>query len=163
MDIDLYNKDDLSLIRTIQIECDVFKRFYKGNDDRIFLGGFKIGFFDVSNWIIRIIRDDGMKRFQGYLAGVENTLDYSDIVVTNSNNLVCIKYLKQVQRCTYDDVPDELIGENTDVCIFNFNAENYTTLLIESKRGLNPKGIYLNEKDEIVITCFNGIQIYKFE
>ena len=161
--IDLYNKDDLSLIRTIQIECDVFKRFYKGNDDRIFLGGFKIGFFDVSNWIIRIIRDDGMKRFQGYLAGVENTLDYSDIVVTNSNNLVCIKYLKQVQRCTYDDVPDELIGENTDVCIFNFNAENYTTLLIESKRGLNPKGIYLNEKDEIVITCFNGIQIYKFE
>lgn len=104
-----------------------------------------------------------MKRFQGYLAGVENTLDYSDIVVTNSNNLVCIKYLKQVQRSTYDDVPDELIGENTDVCLFNFNAENYTTLLIESKRGLNPKGIYLNEKDEIVITCFNGIQIYKFE
>ena len=127
------------------------------------MGGFKIGFFDVSNWIVRIIRDDGMKRFQGYLAGVENDLNYSDIVVTNSNNLVCIKYLRQVERCTYDDVPDRFIGENTDVCIFNFNAENYTTLLIESKRSLNPKGIYLNEKDEIVITCLNGIQIYKFE
>ena len=161
--IDLYNKDDLSLVKTIQIECDVFKRFYKSNDDRIFLGGFKIGFLDVTNWRVTVIRDDGMKRFQGYLAGVENDLNYSDIVVTDSNSLICIKYLKQVERSTYDDVPDRIIGENTDVCVFNFNAENNTTVLMESKRGLNPKSIYLNEKDEIVITCSNEIQIYKFE
>ncbi len=161
--IDLYNKDDLILVKTIQIESDCFNRFYKGNDDRIFLGGFKIGFFDTSNWGVKVIRDDGMKRFQGYLAGVENDLNYSDIVVIDSNTLICIKYLKQVQRSTYDDVPDQFIGENSDVYLLNFNPENNTTLLIESKRGLNPKNIYLNEKDEIEITCSNGIQIYKFE
>ena len=161
--IDLYNKDDLILVKTIQIESDCFNRFYKGNDDRIFLGGFKIGFFDTSNWGVKVIRDDGMKRFQGYLAGVENDLNYSDVVVTNSNSLICIKYLKQVQRSTYDDVPDQFIGENSDVYLLNFNAENNTTLLIESKRGLNPKSIYLNENGEIEITCSNGIQIYKFE
>ena len=127
------------------------------------MGGFKIGFFDTSNWGVKVIRDDGMKRFQGYLAGVENDLNYSDIVVIDSNTLICIKYLKQVQRSTYDDVPDQFIGENSDVYLLNFNAENNTTLLIESKRGLNPKNIYLNEKDEIEITCSNGIQIYKFE
>lgn len=161
--IDLYNKDDLKFVKTIQIEIDVFNRFYKANDNRIFLGGFKIGFFDVSNWKVMVIRDDNMRRFQGYLAGVENYLNYSDIVVTDLNNLICIKYLKQVQRCTYDDVPDQVLGEDTDVCLFNFNDENNTTLLIESKRGLNPKSIHLNEKDEIVITCSNGIQIYKLE
>ena len=110
-----------------------------------------------------VIRDDGMKRFQGYLAGVENDLNYSDIVVIDSNTLICIKYLKQVQRSIYDDVPDDFMGEYCDVYLFNFNAENYTTLLIESKRGLDPKSIYLNEKGEIEITCSNGIQIYKFE
>ena len=161
--IDLYNKDDLNLVKTIPIEMDIFNRFYKSNDDRIFLGGFKIGFFDVSNWGVKVIRDDGMKRFQGYLAGVENDLNYSNIVVTDSNSLICIKYLKQVQRSTYDDVPDQFMGENCDVCLFNFNAENNKTVLIESKRGFNPKSIYLNEKGEIEITCSNGIQIYKFE
>ena len=161
--IDLYNKDDLRLVKTIPIEMYAFKRFYKSNDDRIFLGGFKIGFFDVSNWGVKVIRDDGMKKFQGYLAGVENDLNYSNIVVTDSNYLICTRYLKQVQRSTYDDVPDQFLGENCDVYLFYFNAENYTTLLIESKRGLDPKSIYLNEKGEIEITCPNGIQIYKFE
>ena len=161
--IDLYNKDDFKFVKTIPIEMDVFNRFYKNKDDRIFLGGFKIGFFDVSNWKVIVIRDDNMKRFQGYLAGVENDLNYYDIIVTDFNSLICIKHLKQVRRSTYDDVPDEIIGDNDSVCLFKFNAENNTTTLIETKNGLNPKNIYLNEKDELVITCSNGIQIYKFD
>jgi hypothetical protein len=161
--IDLYNKDDSELVKSIIIESNVFNRFYIDNDSRIFLGGFKIGFFDIINWKVTVIKDDKIKRFQGYLAGVESELNYSDIVVTYFNNLVCIKHLKQTERCTYDDVPDRIIADDTDVCLFKFNAENNTADLIEIKKGLNPKSLRLNDKNEIVITCLNGIQIYNVE
>ena len=127
------------------------------------MGGFKIGFFDVLNLKVTIIKDDKIKRFQGYLAGVESELDYSDIVVTYFDNLICIKHLKQMQRSTYEDVPDQYISDDIDVCLFKFNAENNTAELIEIKKGLNPKSIRLNDKNEIVITCSNGIQIYNVD
>lgn len=104
-----------------------------------------------------------MKRFQGNLAGFENNSNYYDIIVTDFNTLICIKHLKQIRTSTYDDIPDEFIGDNYSICLFKFNNENNTTLLIEIKKGLNPKSIHLNEKDEIVITCSNGIQTYKFD
>ena len=162
--IDIYNRDNYSLFKTVNINEDqIFNHFYIGKDNKIFLGGFKIGLFDVNNWTITIIRDDKMKRFQGHIAGVENNLNYSDIVVY-SGKLICIRDFNQTQRSTYDNIPDQEISNGKDVYIFDYdNNQNKIIKLDEVKKGLNPKSIYLNNKNEVVIACSNGLQFYKCE
>ncbi len=65
-EIQLKNKDDFSFVKSISIdEQDIFNHFYIDNSRRIFLGGYKIGIFDLKNFKVTILYSDNIKRFQG--------------------------------------------------------------------------------------------------
>ena len=160
-DIDLYNKDDLTFIQTIKLNCsDKFNQFYKVNDGRIFLGGYKIGYFDTNIYKVFIIRDDGIRAFT---SGSQTTIDYSDIVLTYFNRIVCKKYFYQITGSTYEDAPNSVNANETTICVFDFDPENNTTTLIENRKGIEPEYICLNEKNEILITTYSGAQIYNVD
>jgi hypothetical protein len=160
-DIDLYNKEDLTFIQTIKLNCsDKFNQFYKVNDGRIFLGGYKIGYFDTNIYKVFIIRDDGIIAFT---SGSQTTIDYSDIVLTYFNRIICKKNFYQITGSTYEDAPNSVNANETTICVFDFDPENNTTTLIENRKGIEPDHICLNEKNEILITTYTGAQIYNID
>ena len=160
-DIDLYNKDDLTFLQTIKLNCrDQFNQFYKVDDGRIFLGGYKIGYFDINTYKVFIIRDDGIKAFT---SGSETRIDYSDIVISYFNRIICKKYFYQITGSTYEDAPNSVSANETTIYVFDFDPENNTTTLIENKKGIEPVNICLNEKNEILITSYTGVQIYNVD
>ena len=161
LDIDLYNKDDLSFVRSIiLIEKDKFNQFYKLNDGRILLGGYKIGFFDINNWKIISIRDDGIKAFT---SGSETKIDYSHIDMTYFNRIICKKYFYQIRGSTYEDAPNTINANETRVCILDYDPEKNITTLIKNIKEIEPQNINVNEENEILISSYNAIQIYRID
>ena len=157
-DIDLYNKDDFALVKSINLnEKDIFNKFYKLNDGRILLGGYKIGYFDINNWNIITIRDDNIKAFT---SGSQTEIDYSDIVMTYFNRLICKKYFYRITGSTYEDAPNTVDSNETTVCVLDYDPEKNTTTLIENRKEKKPENICLNMENEILITSFGGVQIY---
>ena len=61
-ELDLYNKDDLTFVQNISLNSD-FDKFYQSNDGIVFLGGYKIAYFDINNSRVITIRDDGITAF----------------------------------------------------------------------------------------------------
>ena len=160
-EIRLKNKDDFTFVKSISIdEEDIFNHFYIDNSGRIFLGGYKIGIFDLKNLKVSILYSDNIKRFQGYLSGVETNIEYSDIVLTYFNRIVCKKFFKQISGSTYDDVPNTLLREDNEIFTFEFDPENNTVKLLESRKDIGAKTIDLYENNEIKISNNNGIHIY---
>ena len=160
-EIRLKNKDDFTFVKSIFIdEENIFNHFYIGNSGRIFLGGYKIGIFDLKNLKVSILYSDNIKRFQGYLSGVETNIEYSDIVLTYFNRIVCKKFFKQISGSTYDDVPNSLLREDNEIFTFEFDPENNIVKLIESRKDIGGKTIDLYENNEIKISNNNGIHIY---
>ena len=160
-EIRLKNKDDFTFVKSISIdEEDIFNHFYIDNSGRIFLGGYKIGIFDLKNLKVSILYSDNIKRFQGYLAGVQTQIEYSDIVLTYFNRIVCKRFFKQISGSTYDDVPNSLLREDNEIFTFEFDPENNTVKLIESRKDIGGKTIDLYENNEIKISNNNGIHIY---
>ncbi len=160
-EIRLKNKDDFTFVKSISIdEEDIFNHFYIDNSGRIFLGGYKIGIFDLKNLKVSILYSDNIKRFQGYLAGVQTQIEYSDIVLTYFNRIVCKRFFKQISGSTYDDVPNSLLREDNEIFTFEFDPENNTVKLIESRKDIGAKTIDLYENNEIKISNNNGIHIY---
>ena len=160
-EIRLKNKDDFTFVKSISIdEEDIFNHFYIDNSGRIFLGGYKIGIFDLKNLKVSILYSDNIKRFQGYLSGVETNIEYSDIVLTYFNRIVCKRFFKQISGSTYDDVPNSLLREDNEIFTFEFDPENNTVKLIESRKDIGGKTIDLYENNEIKISNNNGIHIY---
>ena len=109
---------------------------------------------------VSILYSDNIKRFQGYLSGVETNIEYSDIVLTYFNRIVCKKFFKQISGSTYDDVPNSLLREDNEIFTFEFDPENNTVKLIESRKDIGGKTIDLYENNEIKISNNNGIHIY---
>ena len=160
-EIVLKNKNDFSFVKSINIEeMDIFNHFYIDNSGRIFLGGYKIGLFDIINWKVIIIRNDNIKRFQGYLAGIQSEIEYSDIVLTYFNRIICKRQLKQTQGSTYDDIPNSVTRDDNEICVFDFDPENNITKIIEIKKDIYPNSVILNDKNEIIISSNKGVQIY---
>ena len=160
-DIDLYNKDDLTFIQSIKLnEKSQFNQFYKLNYGIIFLGGYKIGYFDINTYKVYILRDDGIKAFT---SGAETKIEYSNIVLTYFNRIICKKYFNQITGSTYEDAPNTLNANETTVCVLDFDPENNTSSLIENKKGIEPENICLNENNEILITNHMGVQIYNID
>ena len=160
-EIDLYNRDDLTLFKSIILSgAEQFNQFYQVNDGIIFLGGYKIGYFDINNWQVITIRDDGIKAFT---SGAETRIDYSDIILTYFNRIICKKYFYQVTGSTYEDAPNTVKENEVSVCVLDFDTEKITSILIENKKGINPQSIYLNEKNEILISDSNGVQVYSVD
>ena len=139
------------------IEKDIFNKFYKLNDGRILLGGYKIGYFDINNWNIITIRDDNIKAFT---SGSQTEIDYSDIVMTYFNRLICKKYFYRITGSTYEDAPNTVDSNETTVCVLDYDPEKNTTTLIENRKEKKPENICLNMENEILITSFGGVQIY---
>ena len=139
---------------------DIYTHFYFDNSGRIFLRGYKIGLFDINNWKVIIIRNDNIKRFQGYLAGIQSEIEYSDIVLTYFNRIVCKRHLKQTQGSTYEDVPNSVSRDDNEVLVFDFDPENNATKIIETRKDICPNSIILNDKNEIIISNNKGVQIY---
>ena len=139
-EIRLKNKDDFTFVKSISIdEEDIFNHFYIDNSGRIFLGGYKIGIFDLKNLKVSILYSDNIKRFQGYLAGVQTQIEYSDIVLTYFNRIVCKRFFKQISGSTYDDVPNSLLREDNEIFTFEFDPENNIVKLIESRKDIGTK------------------------
>lgn len=160
-DIDLYNKDELTLFKTIKLNGkEQFNQFYKVKDDRILLGGYKIGYFDINTYKVFILRDDGINAFT---SGSETRIEYSDIVISYFNRIVCKKYFYQITGSTYEDAPNTVSANETTVCVLDYDQENNTTKLIENRKGIEPENIYLNENNEILITNYTGVQIFNID
>lgn len=163
-EIKLFNKDDFTFVKSISIdEMDIFKTFFIDNCGRIFLGGYKIGYFDQNNWRVIIIRDDNIKGFQGYLTGTQNEIDYSEIIVTYFNRLICKRHFKQVQGSTYDDVPNYESANEDVVYTFDFDPENIILSLIECRKDIGVKSINLIENNKVRITSNYGVKIYQID
>ena len=163
-EIFLFNKNDMSFVKIINTgEMDDYNKFCVDKSGRIFLAGFKIGILDLNNWTVKLIRDDGIKRFQGYLAGNQNEIEYSDVVLTYFNRIVCKRHFKQIQGSTYDDVPNSVSFDDNEVCTFDFDPENNTTKIIEKRKDIRVNSIRLNDKNEIEILSENEIQIYTLD
>ena len=160
-EIDLYNRDNLTLVKSIFLSgTEQFNQFYTNNDGIIFLGGYKIGYFDINNWQVITIRDNRIKAFT---SGAETRIDYSDIILTYFNRMICKKYFYQVTRSTYEDAPNTVKENEVYICVLDFDTEKITSTLIENKKGINPQSIYLNEKNEILISDSNGVQVYSVD
>ena len=163
-EIRLFNKDDFSFVKIISIaEADTFKSFFIDNCGRIFLGGYKIGYFDINNWSVITIRDDNIRKFQGYLTGTQTEIDYSEIIVTYFNRLVCKRKFKQIQGSTYDDVPNYESANEDVVYTFEFDPENIILRLIECRKDIGVKSINLIENNRIRITSNDGVKIYQID
>lgn len=155
-EVEFYNKNDLTFFKNINLnEFGVYNHFYKDNDERILLGGYKIGLLDIKNWKFKILRDETINRFKN--------INYSDIVITYFNRIICKKSFKEIQGSTYDDVPNTVISDDNFVCILDFDPENNRTRLVQNNKNINPLNICLNEKNEILITCSNCVQVYNID
>ena len=163
-DIELFNINDLKFFKTIHLnEYDDFEHFYLVGDDMILLTGSKIGYFDIINLNVKIIHDDNIKFFSGYLTGTQTTIEYSNLILTYFNRLVCKKYFRRIEGSTYDDIPNRETDNATLVCLFDFDLENKNLKFYESNRDINPIEIVMNENNEILISCINGIRAYNID
>ena len=163
-EIELFNFNDLKFIRTIHLnEYDDFNHFYKVGDDMTFLAGRLIGYLDIINWNVKIIHNDNIKSFSGYLTGTQTTIEYSNLILTYFNRLFCKKYYRRIEGSTYDDIPNRETDNNTLVCLFDFDLENKNLKFYESNKDINPIEIAMNENNEILISCINGVRAYNLD
>ena len=157
--LDLYNKDDLNFIQNISLNSQ-YNQFYQSNDGIVFLGGYKIAYFDSNNLGVITIRDDGITAFT---SGANTEINYSDIIITYFNRIICKKYFYQITGSTYEDAPNTLSANDTTICVLDFDIEKKTSTLIENRKDIYPINLYLSENNEILNSVFNGIQIYNID
>ena len=160
-EIYLQKKDDFSLVKTINIgEMYIFTNFYIDDCGRIFLGGYKIGILDLNNSKVIVLHDDKIKKFQGYLAGVESNIEYSNFVFTYFNKIICNRHIHQIQGSTYDDIPNVLLRDENEIYVFENDPESNEFKLIEKRKDIYGKCIDLSDKNEIRICNSKGVHLY---
>ena len=132
-------------------------------DDIIFLTGRKIGYLDIINWNVKIINDDNIKIFSGYLTGTQTTIKYSNLILTYFNRLISKKYYRRIEGSTYDDIPNRETDNDTLVSLFDFDLENKNLKFYESNKDINPIEIAMNENKEILFSYINDVRAYNLD
>ena len=158
-ELDLYNKDDLTFVQNISLNSD-FDKFYQSNNGIIFLGGYKIAYFDYNNSRVITIRDDGITAFT---PSANTEINYSNIILTYFNRIICKKSFYQITGSTYEDCPNKISANEETVYVLDFDIEKKTSTLIENKKDIYPIDLYLSEKNEIVIPVFNIFRVYNLD
>lgn len=158
-ELDLYNKDDLTFVQNISLNSD-FDKFYQSNDGIVFLGGYKIAYFDFNNSRVMTIRDDGITAFT---SGANTEINYSNIILTYFNRIICKKHFYQITGSTYEDSPNTLSANDTTACVLDFDIEKKTSTLIENRKDIYPIDLYLSENNEIIIPVFNIFRVYNLD
>jgi len=158
----VYDKN-YNIIKTVEHEKE-FKTIYETKDRHIILGGRIIGLLNINDWSISILFDDNIDKLKmSYLSGVETYIEYSHFNITYFNRLICKQKFKQILKCHYDNVDDEVIANENNVCIFDFNPENDKMTKNHVNKNLKPEKIYINEDDELISVKDSCINVYELK
>ena len=90
----------------------------------------------------------------------EANIEYTNFVFTYFNRIICNRHLNQIQRSTYDDIPDSLLRDDNEIYVFENDPESNEFKLIEKRKDINGKCIDLTDKNEIRICNSKGVHLY---
>ena len=158
----VYSKD-FNIMKKIE-QNEEFKTIYETKDRHIILGGRVIGLFNINDLSYSLLFDDNIPKLKmSYLSGVETYIEYSHFNLTYFNRLICNQKFKKILRVHYDDVDDEVVADEKNICIFNYNPENCKMTLAHINKNLKPKSIYINKEDELIIVKDSCVNVYNLK
>ena len=159
----IYKNSDFSIFKEIKLK-EEFMSINQLDDDNFILGPKILGIFNINEDSYKILYNDNIPELKmSYLSGTANFIDYSNFILTYFNKLICRRKFKQILKCHYDDVDDEVITDEKSLCIFDFNPEMNSINLIQNHKNIKIKDIYINNNNEIIISSENKIKIYYIE
>jgi len=175
----IYKSKDFSIFKKIQIdqveEAEVisinkpkiktfldegkFKNIIQSTNGNYIIGGRNIAIINSKDWSFKVLYDENIKRrTQGYYSGTENTLIYSDFVLTYFNKLICRRFFHEVYMTHFGEDGGSSDYERS-LCIFDFNPEKNTLNKISFDKSARIQKIFINSNNEVIIIDVNYIKI----
>ena len=134
---------------------------YGTEDGNIIFGTTLIQILNTNDWSYSILFSDNIAgEERSYLAGISTSTNYSNFNLTYFNKFICKQKFKQMVSYHYESLDDEVIADENNVMIFDYNPENDKMKQIEIIKNLEPKNICINEDDEMIVVTKSGINVY---